>query len=115
MEGSGTRMKAGILRHRVELQEKILPVERNEFGENDPTEWVTISQMYASIMPLSARELIIAQQMQSEITHKINIRYRVGITVENRVKYKDRVFNITGVINFDERNREIQLTCTESV
>ena len=43
------------------------------------------------------------------------MRYLSGIVPKMRVKVGSRIFDILSIINVDERNRELQLMCRESV
>ena len=63
----------GKLRHRVWLQTKTETQDAE--GGVVPT-WTSQSEMWASIEPMSGRELEIASQMQSEATVKITIRFQ---------------------------------------
>lgn len=54
--------------------------------------------MPAEIAPLSGRELIAANAVQSKVTHRIKIRYRDGITAKMRAVERETVYNIEGVI-----------------
>lgn len=71
-------MQAGRLRHRITLQ---VPVaEQDSFGEP-----ITIWQDWAesvpaAIEPLNGREFYAAQQEQSDVTTRIRIRWRPGVT-----------------------------------
>jgi SPP1 family predicted phage head-tail adaptor len=54
--------------------------------------------MPAEVEPLSGRELIAANAVQSRVTHRIRIRYREGITAEMRAVERETVYNIEAVI-----------------
>lgn len=73
----------------------------------------TFATVWAEIMPLSGRELWIAQQSQATTTHKITMIYRPGITPKMRAIYNGRTFNFDSVVNLDEANRYIMITATE--
>lgn len=103
-------MRAGTLRHRVEIQ--ALTVTEDDIG-NQIYEWQTIATVCASIEPLKGREYWAAAQIQAETTVKVTIRYLAGITPSCRVVFKDRVFDIQSIINVEERNRELVLMCRE--
>lgn len=103
-------MQAGRLRHRVTIQQ---PVEtRNAFGEAIKT-WSTVATIYASVEPLSGREMFDAEQVQSEISHRVRLRYRSGLTTRMRLLYGSRVLHIQAVIDVKERHQELQLMCRE--
>jgi len=85
-------MQPGILKFSIDI-EKML-VDTNTMGE--PTEtWVPFLRgIHAAIEPLLGRQFYAAQQMNSEITHQIRMRFRHGITSDMRVKYGNRYFRI---------------------
>ena len=53
--------------------------------------------------------------VNSEITHKIKLRYVKGILPSMQVLYKTRKFQIISVINYQEKNCELQLMCKELI
>jgi SPP1 family predicted phage head-tail adaptor len=77
--------------------------------------WTVTATVYASIEPLSAREYFNASGERAEVTHKIGMVYGPTISPRDRVVYGSRTFEIRSVINIEERNRELQLMCTERV
>ncbi|HRC61626.1 MAG TPA: phage head closure protein [Dehalococcoidia bacterium] len=109
-------MRAGRLRNRVVIQRRTGAV--NAF--NEPTDtWSALATVWAGIEPISGREYFAAQQVQSELTHRVTIRYLEGVTPKDRVAWTDpatqatRYFDIRAVIDRDERHREQQLMCVE--
>lgn len=85
------------------------------------TTWTNYYNGYADIAPASATERLFAFQKSMQVTHKITMRYRRDKTptIEMRINYTvgstTRYFQIKGVINVDERNRYITMTCVEGV
>lgn len=77
-------------------------------------------KIYAALNPLSVRELIAAEAGQSEVSHKITVRYRDQFAnpqavAKMRAVYGERVFNITGAINRNEGGRWVDLLCAEGL
>lgn len=105
-------MRAGELRHRVTIQQK--SVTRDSFGA-ETVSWTDVAVVWAAIEPLQGREFFSAQQVNAEVTTRIRIRYRSGITPAMRVLFGSRAFDIQGIINIEERNRELHLMCKEVV
>lgn len=89
-------MRAGKLRHKVTIQAPST-TQDPKTGEM-LAGWVDIASVFASIEPLSAREFIAAQAQQSEISARVTIRYRPGITAAMRLLHGDRIYNIHGVL-----------------
>lgn len=104
------RINPGSYRHIIDF-EKIIDI-KNEYGEVSK-EWTTFFTTRASIKPISGREFYQAETVNSEVTHKVNLRYKDGIKTDMRIKFGKRIFGIISVINFEERNIELQLLCKE--
>jgi SPP1 family predicted phage head-tail adaptor len=100
------------LRHKIRIEQKTFT--RDAFGGMVET-WALFAEARADIIPLSGRELFAAQAVQNETTSKIIIRYISGVTVGMRVVFGTRTLNILAAINFEERNKELQLLCSEGV
>ncbi len=103
---------AGILRHRVTLQECVSG--QDEAGQPIDA-WQDVATVWAAVEPLRGREYFAAAQVQAEVTTRIRIRYRKGIRPDMRVRYGERTYNINAVIDPEECHRELQLMCREAV
>jgi SPP1 family predicted phage head-tail adaptor len=111
-------MRAGLLR-------KVLIIEAFDLQAlNDGSQEVTfepytvagkVQEVFARVEPLRADEFVIAEQDTSRTWVRITLRYRSNLppTYQLRDKYADRVFEITGVLNLDERNHILQVLATE--
>ncbi|WP_455580340.1 phage head closure protein [Ectopseudomonas hydrolytica] len=90
-------MKAGRLRHRVDIQAR-QDVQDPNTGDVTPT-WVTVwPNVPAAIEPLSAREFIAAQAVQSQVVARITMRYRQGLDASMRILHKSTVYDIAGLL-----------------
>jgi len=113
-----TTMKtlAGSLRHRLILQARS-PVSDGGGGQaGDP--WaaaVTVATVWGGIMPLNGTERLRAMKLESQVTHRIAIRFRMGVTGGMRVVFGARTFNIRAVVDVGERHRMLELLCEEGV
>ena len=78
----------------------------------------------AGIFPLRGEEYHLANQGQSVVTHRIQMRWMPlsdgsPITSRCRIKFSDpelktdRYFEIVGITNIDERNRTLQFMAKE--
>lgn len=74
-------MRAGRLSRRVTIQQRT--ESQNATGEVVWT-WVDVCTVSAEISAVSGREFFAAQQVQSNVTHSILIRYRPGIVAKMR-------------------------------
>ena len=105
-------LKAGNLRHRIALQRK--QQTQNPQTGALLTTWVTEATVWAAVEPLSAREFVAAQAVQSNVSVRITVRYRPGITSAMRLLHDGKVYNITGVLADKDSGREyLTLPCSE--
>ena len=117
-------MRAGLLRHSVIIQTQPSTAQ-NEYGEpSSSTAWHDDTETFAGIFPLKGSEYHLANQGQSEVSHKIQLRWMPladGSAINPRCRIKwhdphlevDRYFEIISVINIDERKHAVQLMCKE--
>lgn len=109
-------MRAGELRHRIEWTTPT--VNRNSLGEYVETNASPFGEggaCMAAIRPTSARETMLAgSTLAQEVTHIITMRYTPYLKPTSRITFGDRVFNITGIINVDERDIELQVLAKEA-
>ena len=105
-------MQAGKLKHRLVIK-YIASETANTLGELTKV-WGTRATVWGSIDPLSAREAIAAQTTLSETSHKATIRYLSTVTIKDTIEYGTRTFNINGIINTGEKNKELILLCSEN-
>ena len=105
-------MRSGILRHRITIQTETA-VSDGMGGET--LTWSDTLEAWAAIWPLTAKESLDAMKLELQVTHKIRIRYRSGITAKNRIKFGTRIFNIVSLINFEERGKQLDILALESL
>lgn len=104
--------RAGCMRHRVSVQ----TLSEARAADGGVTEsWSTTHLAYADIQPIRGREFFNAEAVNSDVTHKVTIRYRAGITPKMRLLFGTRELHITSVINVNERNDCLELMCKEVV
>ncbi|WP_069649642.1 phage head closure protein [Caloranaerobacter ferrireducens] len=104
-------MNVGLLRDRVTIQNYV----RIPDGYGGYTEtWQDVATVWANIKPLRGREFFQAQQIQSEVTHKITIRYTDAVNITSRIKYKNKTFEIKSIIDIDNRHRFLEIMCIGS-
>lgn len=106
-------MRAGSLRHRVNLQTRSATADG--FGEPAQTWTTTHANLPASVEPLVGREMIAAQAVQAPVTHRVRLRYVAGVEAAQRVLFGSRVLDVHTALNRDERNRELELMCSEGL
>lgn len=99
------------LRHPITIEQEI----RSPDGRGGTAEtWVPVARPFGDVEPLSTRDRLVAQQVKSEITHVVTIRYRPGLSGKLRVIHQGRYLYVVGdPINVDERSIWLQFTCAE--
>jgi len=112
-------MQAGTLRHRITIQSPP-PASGDPFASlpsGSPPAWIPVVTMWASISPLTSKEVFQAGQLNMKVSHKIMIRYpgaAYTVSAGDQVVFGFRVFNLaTGIINPDERNIVLELLAYE--
>ena len=106
-------MQAGQNRHACVIEQQTTG-SADEFGHPTEDGWETYRQWWARFEPTTSREFYRASQVQSDMTALIAGRYVPSVTSEMRVRFGTRKFNILGVINVEERGKELQLVCKET-
>jgi SPP1 family predicted phage head-tail adaptor len=102
-------MRAGTMSTRVEVQERTLAI--NSYGERTESEWTTIGRRWVWIRPLKTEELFASSQTRAYATHEIRMRYWDRITHQHRLKDGSVYYNISEVLNMNNRDNELKLLC----
>lgn len=85
-------------------------------GGNTVEAWTDFASVYAEVAPLSAREFVAGQAVQSGVDTRITIRYLAGVRPTMRILHDGRLFNIQGVLSDTASGREyLTLPCSEGV
>lgn len=109
------QLYAGTLRHRITIQ-------RKEHSQNPVTGEMTHTwkdvyrDIPASVEPLSVREYLSAQSLQSNVSLRVKIRHAPGLTADMRILHGDKVYNPAGWLP-DPESGLVYLTapCSEGV
>lgn len=112
----GCKVSAGKYRHRIEIQSPTRIV--SESGATKEA-YAELLKCWAEVKALAPREFWAAQQIQSEISTKIALRYRPGIHSKCRILHRRvpgspdlvDVYDIEGPPVIDTHKREIVLNC----
>lgn len=120
-------IEAGRLRHRVRIEEKRYLLDSNGDAWQDPQTgatrevWTLVATVWAAIEPMSAREFVQSQAMQSQVTTRIVIRYRDGMHAAMRLVHvrtgrPDTIYNIHGILpDADSGLAHITMPCSQGV
>lgn len=103
-------MRAGKLRHRIEIQEAIETTD--EYGQVQQT-WQTVATRWGGVEPLSGREAAHSKQVHQDTIHEVTLRYYAGLTAKHRLVYDGRQHEIISVTNKSKINHEHIVLCKE--
>lgn len=107
-------ISADILKYiiKIETQE----TSRGDFGETS-IKWVTkYNKVYAHFTPLSSKELLLNAQLQKETTCRFLIRHRDDINEGDRIIFKNKIYDIKGVIEDNETQKEwLTIECSQGL
>lgn len=101
----------GRLRERVTIQQAT--ERRNAMGETVQT-WEPFAERWASVDGLSSREVLLQGQQQTEVSHRVRLRYVDGFTSTMRILWRGRVLEIASLLEHGNRS-EHEALCTERV
>jgi SPP1 family predicted phage head-tail adaptor len=93
-------LEPGKLRHRVRIEEYVDVLDSAGAPVRGPQgeflkEWQEVATVWAAIEPLSAREFVQSQAVQSQVSARIIIRYRAGLDAAMRIVHiaSGRIYN----------------------
>ena len=102
------------LRHRVQI---VAPCDKPDaFGQPD-VKWNPVTERWARIRTLSERELAQSDDLASQVTHEITMRFPrgEGISIDEtmRVLYRSRTYKIQALNNIEERDVVLKILALE--
>ncbi|MBY0408240.1 MAG: phage head closure protein [Rickettsiales bacterium] len=116
------RMTCSRLRHRVSLQQEVSVADG---GGGFTQAWQEVAMLWAEIEPItgadsrlsvaSGKEVLMADQMQSQVSHKVTLRWRNDVAPAMRLVFEGRAFNIRYVAAVDGGKELLQLLAQEGV
>lgn len=102
-------MKVGRMRYRIQLQAYEAAQDDDGFVTK---EWTTVKEVWADIVPVSAREYFDSNRETTEADSKIYIRYTDGVRDDMRIVHGGRIFDIESVLG-DKRSGMLTLLARE--
>lgn len=100
---------AGKLRERVTVQ--IASGTTNTLGETILA-WNNSTTVWASVEGVSAREALSAGQEETNITHRVRLRYLPGLTQQMRFAWRSRTLDIVSLLEYGNRSEHVAI-CEE--
>ena len=105
-------MRAGQLRHFVTLQRNV-PTQDPKTGAM-LDHWIDFVQVWAAVEPVSVRDFMAANAVQSAVSHRVSIRHLQGVKAGMRVLHDAAVYRVLGVLPDKVSGRDyLTLPCEE--
>ena len=101
-------MRSGQLDQRISVERLVEGYD--ELGQPINT-WLPIITTWAAVEPLVGREYLAAAALVAEVTARIRMRYRPGITAADRVIHGGTTYGVTSVADVHSSRRELHLMC----
>ena len=105
-------MSAGKLKHYVTIQQ-LSGTKGTAWNTTDT--WEDLKAVWADIIPMRGKEFFQAEKVNTNVTHKIVVRYTSSITPKMRITWKGRIFKIIEVINKDEEMEYLEIMAYEVI
>jgi SPP1 family predicted phage head-tail adaptor len=105
-------MRAGQLRHRVQLQRQRLA---DDLVGGDDVSFTHVATLWADVSTIGGREFWEAKKLVPELTHQVEIRYRADVAPGMRFTFRNAVLRIHAAPDPDERRIRLLCMCTELV
>lgn len=106
-------MKAGLLRHRVAVDEAV--VVQDTFGE-PLTTWTTRAVVWAKVEPLRGREATqLGAQLLADMDTRVTMRWTPTIAAINprwRLRFGAIVYNVVSVADIEMKHERFELLCS---
>lgn len=103
------------LRHRINIERRINKLDP-ETGDVTPRWSVLHENVPAKIAPISAREFLASQAVQSGVIAKITIRHRDGLSADMRIIHNGKIYNPQGwFADLDSGLSYLTAPCTEGL
>lgn len=106
------KLRVNKLRHKVTV-EKNTGTQTDGAG-NHAKVWEPLFTTWAEVRPLRGEEVEIAARLHQEVTHMVTMRFRNDFKRDkHRINFNGRILAIETILNKDEANIELNITCRE--
>lgn len=100
-----TGPNAGELNERLEIQN---PTQTRTLSGSARLTWASAGSVWGSVRGMSSRDVVMAMQSQSLVTHKIMIRWRDDVNAQTRLIWRGATLEVVQHLpRFDRRFIEI--------
>lgn len=104
--------RAGELRHRVKI---LRPYEAQDVVGAAAVAYERIGETWARVEPLSGSEKLRTEQLQAELSHRVNIRYRTDMLEDMEFEIEGRRLRIVHISDLEFRHVWLECLCKEIV
>jgi len=104
-------LSVGKLSHRITFQKRAPSVDA--MGQEHLNTFADYKAVWATIRPLRGKEYWDAKRVRSDELYKITIRYVDWVREDMRIRYKNRIYNITSIMNAETRGEFLEIYATE--
>lgn len=107
-------MNIGMLKHKVTIQRYSEYEDENHISKEG---WIDLKTVWCSMNNLYGKEYWEAKQYDAENTVEFIVRYNAckDLSVKDRLKKADRLFNITSIDNVMYRNEVLKIKAVEVI
>jgi SPP1 family predicted phage head-tail adaptor len=102
----------GALRDRLVLEQ---PVETPDGAGGVTRSYAGVATLWAAVTPVSARDVVVADDLTATVTHRIVIRARDDVTTRHRLRDGARIFRIVTLRDQDGGGRFLEIGAQERV
>jgi SPP1 family predicted phage head-tail adaptor len=107
------RLQAGKLRHRIQIVKASGTVDTFGGVPPDTSDWTVLHDAWAEIKTLNGRDMLVSDQFMTQVNMQLVIRFFPDVDASCRVWFNKRTFQITAVMNPDQRTHMLILNCVE--
>lgn len=103
-------LTSGKLRHKITVERESTTT---DIVGGQSSTWATLIEPFALVKPVTGTERYQAMKLETNITHRIYIRYVADIKTTDRIIFNSREMQIRSIIDLEERNKWLELHCVE--
>ena len=104
-------MRAGMMRDRIVIQRWFPATSPPDTRFNEDGMWIPVASGWANVIQLDGSEVVNSQAVQSQVSHRVTMRYLANVTSKHQVVYRGSVLDVVSVIDPDGRRRTLVLEC----
>lgn len=108
---------ANSLNRKITFQKLVKTINEVKEVVQTPQDYLTTFAKISPVKPLTLKggEYLDDQKSKPQLVYKITTRYRSDINESMLIRYGSSIFQIIGILNFDEGNTFMDIECIEKV